>query len=143
MLRKLSLAIAVSCASNGVVWAADVPTTVKTDLVSVYQEAVDNNADLAAARADYGARREVVPQARAGLLPNLSAGAEMLNTRTKLDEPSATSNRSGSRSQRHIQRVMRIHTNRQPKAAKAGASPVAGAKNPPPPRPQRHNRSSS
>ena len=52
MLRKLSLAIAVSCASNGVVWAADVPTTVKTDLVSVYQEAVDNNADLAAARAD-------------------------------------------------------------------------------------------
>ena len=96
MLRKLSLAIAVSCASNGMVWAADVPQTVKTDLVSVYQEAVDNNADLAAARADYGARREVVPQARAGLLPNLSAGAEMLNTRTKLDEPSITSNRSGN-----------------------------------------------
>ena len=96
MLRKLSLAIAVSCASNGVVWAADVPPTVKTDLVSVYQEAVDNNADLAAARADYGARREVVPQARAGLLPNLSAGAEMMNTRTKLDEPSITSNRSGN-----------------------------------------------
>ena len=96
MLRKLSLAIAVSCASNGVVWAADVPSTVKTDLVSVYQEAVDNNADLAAARADYGARREVVPQARAGLLPNLSAGAEMMNTRTKLDEPSMTSNRSGN-----------------------------------------------
>ena len=96
MLRKLSLAIAVSCASNGVVWAAQVPTTVKTDLVSVYQEAVDNNADLAAARADYGARREVVPQARAGLLPNLSAGAEMQNTRTKFDEPSATTNRSGN-----------------------------------------------
>jgi outer membrane protein len=96
MLRKLSLAIAVSCASNGVAWAADAPQTVKTDLVSVYQEAVDNNADLAAARADYGARREVVPQARAGLLPNLSAGAEMMNTRTKLDEPSITSNRSGN-----------------------------------------------
>jgi outer membrane protein len=96
MLRKLSLAIAVSCASNGVAWAVDVPSTVKTDLVSVYQEAVDNNADLAAARADYGARREVVPQARAGLLPNLSADAEMLNTRTKLDEPSITSNRSGN-----------------------------------------------
>ena len=80
MLRKLSLAIAVSCASNGVAWAVDVPLTVKTDLVSVYQEAVDNNADLAAACADYGARREVVPQARAGLLPNLSADAEMLNT---------------------------------------------------------------
>ncbi|PYG98110.1 channel protein TolC [Arthrobacter stackebrandtii] len=96
MLRKLSLAIAVSCASNGMVWAADMLPTVKTDLVSVYQEAVDNNADLAAARADYGARREVVPQARAGLLPNLSADAEMMNTRTKLDEPSITSNRSGN-----------------------------------------------
>ena len=96
MLRKLSLAIAVSCASHAVVWAADVPTSVKTDLISVYQEAVDNNADLAAARADYGARREVVPQARAGLLPNLSAGAEMMNTRTQFDEPSITSNRSGN-----------------------------------------------
>ncbi|MBJ9974836.1 TolC family outer membrane protein [Pseudomonas sp. S75] len=96
MLRKLSLALAVSCASHGAAWAADVPTTVKTDLVSVYQEAVSNNADLAAARADYGARREVVPQARAGLLPNLSAGAETMNTRTKLDEPSMTSNRSGT-----------------------------------------------
>ena len=90
MLRKLSLAIAVSCASNGMVWAADMLPTVKTDLVSVYQEAVDNNADLAAARADYGARREVVPQA------SLSADAEMMNTRTKLDEPSITSNRSGN-----------------------------------------------
>ncbi|HCP30750.1 MAG TPA: channel protein TolC, partial [Pseudomonas sp.] len=70
MLRKLSLALAVSCASHTMAWAADVPATVKTDLVSVYQEAVENNADLAAARADYGARREIVPQARAGLLPN-------------------------------------------------------------------------
>ena len=96
MLRKLSLAVAVSCASNGVVWAADLPAPVKTDLISVYQEAASNNADLAAARADYGARREIVPQARAGLLPNLSAGAEMMNTRTKLDEPAITSNRSGN-----------------------------------------------
>nr|BFD39285.1 TolC family outer membrane protein [Pseudomonas sp. FFPRI_1] len=70
--------------------------TTKTDLVSVYQEAVDNNADLAAARAQYGAQKEVVPQARAGLLPNLSAGADMNNTRTKFDEPSMTSTRSGN-----------------------------------------------
>ncbi|MEG1082446.1 MAG: TolC family outer membrane protein, partial [Pseudomonas sp.] len=96
MLRKLSLALAVSCATNGMAWAADVPLSAKNDLVSVYQEAVDNNADLAAARANYGAQKEVVPQARAGLLPNLSAGAEMQNTRTKLDDPSITSNRSGN-----------------------------------------------
>ncbi|AXK55306.1 MULTISPECIES: TolC family outer membrane protein [Pseudomonas] len=96
MLRKLSLAVAVSCASNGMAWAAEAPLTTKTDLVSVYQEAVDNNADLAAARAQYGAQKEVVPQARAGLLPNLSAGADMSNTRTRFDEPSMTSTRSGN-----------------------------------------------
>lgn len=96
MLRKLSLAVAVSCASNGMAWAAEAPLTTKTDLVSVYQEALDNNADLAAARAQYGAQKEVVPQARAGLLPNLSAGADMNNTRTKFDEPSMTSTRSGN-----------------------------------------------
>ena len=49
MLRKLSLALAVSCATNGMVWAAEAPLSARTDLVSVYQEAVDNNADLAAA----------------------------------------------------------------------------------------------
>ncbi|BAQ78428.1 TolC family type I secretion outer membrane protein [Pseudomonas sp. St29] len=70
--------------------------TTKTDLVSVYQEAMDNNADLAAARAQYGAQKEVVPQARAGLLPNLSAGADINNTRTKFDEPSMASTRSGN-----------------------------------------------
>ncbi|WP_300244114.1 TolC family outer membrane protein [Pseudomonas sp.] len=96
MLRKLSLAVAVSCASNGMAWAVEAPLTTKTDLVSVYQEAVDNNADLAAARAQYGAQKEVVPQARAGLLPNLSAGADMSNTRTRFDEPSMTSTRSGN-----------------------------------------------
>jgi len=96
MLRKLSLAIAVSCASPAMAWAAPASMTVKTDLVSVYQEAVLNNADLAAARADYGARREVVPQARAGLLPNLSGGAEVLSTRTKVDQPAYIANRSGN-----------------------------------------------
>lgn len=93
MLRKLSLALAVSYATNGLVWAAEAPLTTKTDLVSVYQEAVDNNADLAAARAQYGAQKEVVPQARAGLLPNLSAGADINNVRTQLDQPAATVNR--------------------------------------------------
>ncbi|MBH3427652.1 TolC family outer membrane protein [Pseudomonas alkylphenolica] len=96
MLRKLSLALAVSCATNGMAWAAETPQSAKTDLVSVYQEAVNNNADLAAARANYGAQKEVVPQARAGLLPNLSAGAQVQNTRSKLDEPSSTINRSGN-----------------------------------------------
>lgn len=96
MLRKLSLALAVSCASNGMAWAAEAPLSTRTDLVSVYQEAVDNNADLAAARAQYGAQKEVVPQARAGLLPNLSAGADLNNSRTELDQPAMTATRSAT-----------------------------------------------
>ncbi|AZE87227.1 TolC family outer membrane protein [Pseudomonas orientalis] len=93
MLRKLSLAVAVSCATNGMVWAGEAPLSARTDLVSVYQEAASNNADLAAARAQYGAQKEVVPQARAGLLPNLSAGADSNNVRTQIDQPAATANR--------------------------------------------------
>lgn len=96
MLRKLSLAIAVSCASNAMAVAADLPLPTRTGLVSVYQEAVNNNADLAAARADYAAQKEIVPQARAGLLPNISGGADVNDTRTKIDEPSTVINRSGT-----------------------------------------------
>jgi outer membrane protein len=95
MLCRLSLAIAVAAASVGLAQAAEAPLSSKTDLVTVYQEAAQNNADIAAARADYQARREVVPQARAGLLPNLSAGANYGDTRTEIDSPSATISRSG------------------------------------------------
>ncbi|MBU1330264.1 MAG: TolC family outer membrane protein [Gammaproteobacteria bacterium] len=100
MLRRLSLALAVAAASYGTAWADQAPSQAplasKTDLVTVYQEAARNNADLAAARADYQARREVVPQARAGLLPNLSAGANLANTRTEVDSPSNSVSRSGT-----------------------------------------------
>ncbi|HWV08488.1 MAG TPA: TolC family outer membrane protein [Pseudomonas sp.] len=96
MLRRLSLALAVASASVGTVWAETAPLSTKTDLISVYQEAANNNADLAAARADYKARREVVPQARAGLLPNLSAGANLSDTRTEIDSPANTVSRSGT-----------------------------------------------
>lgn len=95
MLRRLSLAIAVASAFAGTAWAEDAPLSAKTDLVTVYKDAVDNNADLAAARANYDAVREVVPQARSGLLPQINGGATANNTRTKLDEPSETFSRSG------------------------------------------------
>lgn len=96
MLRRLSLALAVASASMGTAWADTAPLSTKTDLISVYQEAANNNADLAAARADYKARREVVPQARSGLLPNLSAGANLSDTRTEIDSPANTASRSGT-----------------------------------------------
>ena len=46
MLRRLSLAIAVASAVAGTAWAEDAPLSAKTDLVTVYKDAVDNNADL-------------------------------------------------------------------------------------------------
>ena len=96
MLSRLSLAAALSCTAVATAWAETAPLSVNTDLVSVYQQAVANNADLAAARADYLARREGVPQARAGLLPNLSAGAQLNDSRTELNSPALTSSRSGT-----------------------------------------------
>src|SRR5471032_481117 len=96
MLYKCSLALTVSLAANGFAWAEVSPLTNKTDLVSVYQEAVNNNSDLAAARAQYQAQKEIVPQARAGLLPNLSAKADVQNTRTEIDRPSVNLTRSGN-----------------------------------------------
>ncbi|MDN6855682.1 TolC family outer membrane protein [Pseudomonas sp. CAN2814] len=98
MLRRLSLAVAVA-ATTGFAWAAQpapaaTPLPTKTDLISVYKDAVDNNADLAAAQADYMARKEAVPQARSGLLPQINAGASTGSTRTSLDTPSATLNRN-------------------------------------------------
>ncbi|RMT55342.1 Outer membrane efflux protein TolC [Pseudomonas coronafaciens pv. atropurpurea] len=96
MLRKLSLVVAVSFASSGLTWAADLPMPTRTGLLNVYQQAVDNNADLAASRADYDARKEAVPQARAGLLPNISGSVQNTNTRTSIDRPSAVATRSGT-----------------------------------------------
>ncbi|SDI54867.1 outer membrane protein, partial [Pseudomonas flavescens] len=49
MLRRLSLAVAVTAASTATAWADPAPLSVRTDLMSVYQQAAANNADLAAA----------------------------------------------------------------------------------------------
>ncbi|MNR60473.1 hypothetical protein D3C85_1819610 [compost metagenome] len=76
----------------------------------------------------YMARSEI---ARHALFPTLNsksravmatAGANFSLTGSMtvgVSSSTAISSHSGSRSQRHIQRVNRHHTNRQPKAAKA------------------------
>ena len=97
MPRTLTLALAVTAAISGSAWAETAPVLApRSDLVSVYRLAVENNADLAAARAQFEAIRETVPQARAGLLPNLRAGAELSDTRTQVD--TSTGSRTLSRS---------------------------------------------
>jgi outer membrane protein len=68
----------------------------RSDLLDVYQQAVENNADLAAARARYQAAQERIPQARAGLLPQLSAGAQLADV--DIDVDTSGGSRSLSRS---------------------------------------------
>ncbi len=89
MLRRLSFAIALATASMA--GHAETPVAGKTDLVSLYEDAVANSSDLAAARASADARKEGVPQARAGLLPQLGAGANYNDVHTDFDK-STTSN---------------------------------------------------
>src|SRR5689334_9317037 len=45
------------------------------NVAEVYQAALDNDPVLGAAQQDYAARGEIVPQARAGLLPNVNLNA--------------------------------------------------------------------
>lgn len=50
---------------------------VAADLAEVYADAKANDPVVGAARANYLAQRESVPQARAGLLPNVNAGSNV------------------------------------------------------------------
>ncbi len=83
-MRVLSLTFAIATVLGSMAYAAPM-TQNKVNLLEVYQLAVDNNADLAAAHADYQAQSERVPQARAGLLPQIGAGASNSDSRSKVD----------------------------------------------------------
>ncbi len=72
---------------------ADVSSN-RADLLQVYRQAVEHDAQLSAARHDYQARRESVPQARAGLLPTLNAGSTVESVRLQRDEPGMARTRS-------------------------------------------------
>lgn len=67
MLRPLTLALLLAGMSAHAL--------ANSDLLTVYQEALANSADLAAAEAEAMARQEVLPQARSQLLPNIGLGA--------------------------------------------------------------------
>lgn len=78
MLRPLYVAIVLAGLSSGQALA-------KTDLMTVYQEALANSADLAAARAESQALQEALPQARSGLLPEIGLGAGAARERIDID----------------------------------------------------------
>lgn len=60
------------------------PAASAADLLQVYRDAQSNDAQFASARAQLLATRERLPQARAGLLPNVAGSAG--STRTKIDQ---------------------------------------------------------
>ncbi len=116
MLRSLAPVLALATLSASAAWAQSVPPlATRSGLLDIYQQAAINNADLAAARAQYQARREVVPQARAGLLPFLGASAELTDTRTEFDTD------SGSRS------LSRSGSAYPPASASRCSAPIAGS----------------
>lgn len=94
-MRVLSLTFAIAAVLGSMAYAAPI-TQEKVNLLEVYQLAVDNNADLAAAHADYKAQTERVPQARAGLLPQIGAGASNSSNRSKVDTDRGTQSASRS-----------------------------------------------
>lgn len=85
MLRALSVFFlgVFSCAITTI--AAQAPLARDSDLVGVYQAAVRNNSDLAAARAQLNAIAESVPQARAALLPQLNGEIDTNSNRSSAD----------------------------------------------------------
>ena len=97
MLRRLTLAAAVAAASCHWAMAETLPVSARSDLLSVYEQAALNNADLAAARAEFNALKERVPQAKAGLLPNLSGGIVSTDNQSKVntDQGRMNAGRSG------------------------------------------------
>src|SRR5204862_6047248 len=66
-MLKRTLAIALGAMLGGALQSA-----LAEDLLQIYREAVANDPTLASARASWEATREVVPQARAGLLPSVT-----------------------------------------------------------------------
>ncbi|MBV2135155.1 TolC family outer membrane protein [Pseudomonas sp. MAP12] len=125
MLRRLALAIALAGVPGLLLAEQQAPST-RADLIGVYQQALENNADLAAARADYLARKEVVPQARSGLLPQLNGGASLSDSKTELDQPSVSLERSGTLYQASLsQALFRADRWFQLQAAKAVSEQAA------------------
>ena len=94
LLPRLCLALAVMFAASGSAVAAN--SSSRSSVLEVYQQALANNADLAAAYADLQATQELTPQARAGLLPQLAGAASSSHNRTKLDTDQGTLTRSRS-----------------------------------------------
>jgi len=104
----------------------DYITTKRAELMSVYYQAVLHNSDIAAARSDFEARQEAVPQAMANLLPSISSGAIVESTRLVRDKPTLTRVRNSTTYQANLkQPLFNAEFWYALKAAKASTSQAA------------------
>ncbi len=98
-------------------------------LLDIYQLAVQNNDDLAAAHAAYQARAENIPLARAALLPQLGAGANTSDIHNKArtrDHGSMRRDRSGHTYQASLsQPLFRLDSWYQLQSAKSDSEQAA------------------
>ena len=80
-MLKRTLAILIATAMS-----ASLCSAAAEDLIQIYRDALASDPVLASARATWGATQELVPQARAGLLPvvNLVANATEQDFHEKL-----------------------------------------------------------
>lgn len=76
--------------------------TKRASLLSVYQDAVLYNSDIAVARADLGAKQEATPQAMAGLLPQINIGGSLESSRINIRQPEIINKYGGTVFQANI-----------------------------------------
>lgn len=99
--KSLLVSLPLACLPLAVPAAAS-----RAELLAVYQDAVARNSDLAAARDDFAARQEAVPQARANMLPSISSSASVEATRLVRDDPQLTRARSGTTYQANLKQPL-------------------------------------
>lgn len=103
--------------------ATEVPGGIqRADLLGVYQAALLSDPQLSASRHAFKGQVEAVPQARAGLLPTVSAGTKTEVTHLDRNRPSLTRARSGNTFQANLNQPL-FHADRwyQLKAAQSSA----------------------
>lgn len=81
---------------------ASIYDTKQATLLSVYHDAVLYNSDIAAAKADYNAKQQSIPQAMAGLLPEMNITGSLENSRVDISHPDITHHYSGKSFQANI-----------------------------------------
>ena len=92
-IKKKALKLRTFC--SGLTFSVCLLSTISahgTDLMDVYNAAKDSDAVVGAARAGFAASKEAVPQARAGLLPSLSASANSSWTERQFPGSSLSTN---------------------------------------------------